>query len=157
MKTNTKQPIEQAESGNIVKPVLANRLLKFRAFHKSRKKMYQVFSFCSDFITITHDKIEKLPINEFEQIMQFIGYFDENGKELYYGDVVSRQTSRDSSRLLLIDWNENYQETDFYTLDRKMTFGKRHDHDTLVGNIYENPILLQTGLDWETHYPQLFS
>jgi hypothetical protein len=28
MSTNTKQPIEQAESGNLVKPVLANRLFK---------------------------------------------------------------------------------------------------------------------------------
>ena len=76
--------------------------------------------------------------------MQFIGYLDENNKELYYGDIVSRQTSRDSFRMLLIDWNENYQETDFYTLDKKMTFGKRHDRDTLVGNVYENPELLQT-------------
>lgn len=115
-----------------------NREIKFRAWDAVDEKMYLF-----DLIDLRQDQEKSDMSNLFlsydsTHIMQYTGIKDENGKEIYEGDIMKTPAG-----IGLIKWDKCFivywGKEDYTTL-----------HDTpykyieVIGNIYENPELLQT-------------
>ncbi len=69
------------------------------------------------------------------QLMQFTGLHDKNGKEIWEGDIVTfTGLSRFHQTPFVIQWNEKCARYTDYS---------PKDQAEVIGNIYENPELLQ--------------
>jgi len=120
------------------------REYKFRAFHKGRKEMYKVFSFCEDFIkreTVLGD-IEKLPRSEFEPIQQYTGLTDKNGKEIYEGDVIEAWGQQTVVEYLEGSFMAKVLQTGYEKSQYDLLFNIL-SACRVIGNIYEHPNLLE--------------
>lgn len=108
------------------------REIKFRGWDNLNKKMYEVFSFCKDYIKIVTenigDGVSKYDIERFE-IMQYTGLKDKHGKEIYEGDIVR-----------IVTGYEYVVELTWYSLGYSKAYGYSYEPNCIViGNIYENP------------------
>jgi len=138
------------------------RTIKFRAWDKENKQMITSSQGVSTIIRRhildypglglgTGEGNSEVKKGKFE-IMQFTGSFDKNGKEIYEGDIIENE----NKEKLLIVWVEDicafYQSmipwsrittTQVKNLIPHMV-DMRFNHKEVIGNIYENPELLQT-------------
>ena len=136
MKAQTDNSVKP-KVGNSTKPLLSSRLLKFRACLKNSSEIYEVMSFCKEYVKVYTDITEKgytkLSIDNFEPLMQFTGIKDRNNVEIYEGDIVEMWGTKQ-----LVEWQnyDNYQGFDIETDDSDIV---------ILGNIYENPELLLGG------------
>jgi uncharacterized phage protein (TIGR01671 family) len=136
------------------------REIKFRAWHTALKKMFSAEEMAEDQLTLltigkfinVSSESTKLSVIIDEMIpLQFTGLKDENGKEIYEGDVV-----KDSfDRIMQVKW-WNYRlcwvaisETNFHHADLFDWCEKDENYDRtdvarvqVIGNIHENPELL---------------
>lgn len=116
--------------------------IRFRFWDIEFKKMFK-----------DHEMIKKsITFNEFfnnkyspVEIMQYTGLQDVTGKEIYEGDIIKPS---DSKLFFIIAWDDNLCK--FGGLHPDKEFGLRlnkldTDCYTIVGNIYENPELLELG------------
>ena len=87
---------------------------------------------------------ETLDVKDIE-LMQFTGVKDKNGKEIYEGDLLNTAGSPSEVR-----WNEDRWDVYWHWRDQPGwhdgIVGLKEDHDRLevIGNIYENPELLES-------------
>ena len=117
--------------------------IKFRAWDKENKKM--VYSGTDDFWFMSFDNESigilgchniggdpDTTIDSFE-LMQFVGLTDKNGKKIYEGDIVSSS-------------NKGIKKVFWSKLDCQFaidgTYLYRMADIEIIGNIYENPELL---------------
>jgi len=129
-----------------------NRIIKFRAWNPLDKQIYypdrnlQVWELLRGYSD--------------ENLMQFTGLLDKNGKEIYEGDIVGERTLTDSPRLGVVKFGEyaNPFNSDEFTKHqgfyvdwncdmtrRDLGFWTGHKLDfEVIGNIYENPELLNS-------------
>jgi len=70
-------------------------------------------------------------------IMQYTGLKDKNGKEIYEGDVLKLQYKKAHPNIIVI---RNYIEDTFHLEDE---LGWGDTRCIVIGNIYENPDLLE--------------
>jgi hypothetical protein len=79
----------------------------------------------------------------FSELMQYTGLLDKNGKEIYEGDIVKR----DNNDISVIYWNlktTGFILTPNHTkLRGEVVLGLLHTQMEVIGNIYENPNLLE--------------
>ena len=75
-------------------------------------------------------------LSSFNDLMQDTGLKDKNGKEIYEGDVC-RVDYTDGWELGVVE----YEKGTYYLIYKSL--GMNHDKIEVVGNIYENPELLE--------------
>jgi uncharacterized phage protein (TIGR01671 family) len=124
------------------------RIIKFRAYSKQEKEMFEVFSFCDKFIKVivgigTACKEDR---NEFEPLMQFTGLKDKNGKGIYEGDIVTYKrgvgnwTGQFMTTTHEIVFNDN---TFAFVMKYGSSYIKLREHWNyeyeVIGNIHEDP------------------
>ena len=129
------------------------RELKFHAFNKERKKMYDVYSFDQHFIRVAENvalgvAVTQFSVDDFEPIMQYVGLKDKNVKEIYEGDVVLF----DYEKILVSYGIQGVDAFEGIGFNLWSHYGQKQDGTRLqseievVGNIYESPELLNTSI-----------
>ena len=116
------------------------RKIKFRAWDKTNKKMWQYPFGLYDVPFWIGDEISKS--EKRGEIMQFTGLKDKNRKEVYEGDIVM-------INLKLISVI-SFKNGKFGYKDREYHFSLDEDIK-ILGNIYENPELLKELLKRGNH------
>lgn len=122
------------------------REIKFRVWNKKDKQMYEVSSidFYFEFINWKPNKdgSETRTFMEWEdcELIEYTGLKDKNGKEIYEGDIV-----RVNSGIAKILWQFTgaFGFVLKYIEDELNTIMIAEDCYEVIGNIYENPELLQ--------------
>lgn len=109
--------------------------IKFRAWEKNLKEMIEVYNI--DFVSKMINRDIAFRFFDEVELMQYTGLKDRNGKEIYEGDIV--RYFKDELGIVkfvagsfIIDGNTCYES--FLELGGKIA---------IVGNIYENPDLLE--------------
>jgi hypothetical protein len=107
------------------------RTIKFRAWDKESKKMFFMNGITGSFFAF--DGEDSLKLHPEVPIMQFTGLKDKNGKEIYEGDIVARESIAD------LPYKVEWFGTGWFYSDGDML----DEHDSpeieVIGNIYENP------------------
>lgn len=122
--------------------------IKFRAYHKENKKMYEVFSFCDEFVKIVVGigSVIKLPRTEFEPLMQ--KWNPSNGLEVYTGDLFTAVCSPSGSnkkieRICKIDFDGRGMNVSVWYKKEWWHYGSiNFTTFKNIGNIYDNANLL---------------
>lgn len=131
---------------------------KFRAFVKNKNIIVKVDKInFENKIIVTY--LDELPfptsaVYSFEDIelMQYIGLKDKNGKEIYEGDIVRKKcnylnTGETKIRLYKVVWKEEWCAWALKKLGNCTQscymYKNELDFCEIVGNIYENPELLE--------------
>lgn len=116
------------------------REIKFRSWNKPTQKMNYFELFDSMWRSLSADQRNTLP--EFNELMQFTGLKDKNGKEIYEGDYLKKYH--------LDIWYEGQLKTDGmqWWIDNIVNEKEYMDSTSgkfceVIGNIYENPDLLK--------------
>jgi uncharacterized phage protein (TIGR01671 family) len=138
----TKQNLN-TEPSNSTKPVLANRLFKFRAWVKEQNRMIKVFGFNEHLVFEQTWDSPSIKENIFEiedcHIMQFTGSIDNKGNEIFEGDIVRLPDSfipRDRP-IIFTDYGSWYIGKIGIGFDQMKADG--FVECEVIGNVFENP------------------
>lgn len=128
---------------------MKQREIKFRAYHKIQKRMFEVYGLGLDFVTENTldgvspgdnawqgDELKNI------EIMQFTGLTDKNGKEVFEGDMISlgdgKATIEYSNQDFCFVFWHNIDE-EWYSL----AYLKGLKNFEIIGNIHEHKHLLK--------------
>ena len=119
------------------------REIKFRAYHKERKEMFEIASidFEEKKAALSNGIIKLLNVDfkQFE-MLQYTGLKDKNGKEIYEGDIIICKYGPEIT--MEVKWiDEGFRTLGKYNVDNYVGYVKNSAE--VIGNIYENPELLE--------------
>ncbi|UYN55629.1 YopX family protein [Lacticaseibacillus chiayiensis] len=127
------------------------RPIKFRLWNRPLNKMQKV-SFLQfwgrgvGLLTSTGDHYQLDPKQG--ELMQFTGVKDENGREIYEGDIVQTYEIDDDGRPINAVVKYEDHLAGFTLTNEYQGVWRRLDNDyPVIGNIYENPELLEARHD----------
>ena len=115
--------------------------IKFRVWDKYRNQLY----ICDDIYFAQEPLNEAFKLDEFA-FMQYTGLKDANGKEIYEGDIVVEAYKGEFSICLTTFEKKPLKSGTYEVKWKKIGFnlGSEDGRDyEVVGNIYENPELLE--------------
>ena len=113
------------------------REIKFRTWDKLNKEMFNIESINFQERRVYKDAVSYSKFNDIE-LMQYTGLKDMDGKEIYEGDILF-ESFREEYFKVVFENGSFRAEADGYSLDLE-------DYDDIcevVGNIYENPELME--------------
>jgi len=125
-----------------------NRIYKFRAWDKIRKKMSMPFTLEDiDDCVISNQMCDGKYYRLFDcEILQYTGLKDKNGKEIYEGDII-RANFADIKYKEIKEFKSEvmFGYGQFYVCDNSIVYPvfDIFAHIEIIGNIYENPELLE--------------
>ena len=116
------------------------KLLKIRTWDKEIKEM-KVWDFRDVW------ESELMPDFDDYDLMQFTGLLDKEGKEIYEGDIIRFHSKEHAKKPVAVRWDRCMGVSGWYTNNCS---GIPQDKDSnpimvIIGNIYENPELLNEG------------
>ncbi|PHI05727.1 YopX family protein [Fusobacterium polymorphum] len=118
------------------------REIKFRAWDKLNKEMFNVESINFSFLKVYRDIVSYRKFNDIE-LMQYTGLKDKNNKEIYEGDIVKLRNNHGMGVVKYYDeWGAFVIE---YTKPKPLVvLGMNYyiEDIKILGNIYENSELL---------------
>ena len=113
------------------------REIKFRIFNKRRKKMIYDTEMAMRNM-IDNDFVSE---DEHRYLMQYTGLKDKNGREIYEGDIIRIYNDEIDEEDSWIG-EVSYHIGGFFSGDEDL-LGNVHFRAKVIGNIYENPELLE--------------
>lgn len=120
------------------------REIKFRAYCKKRKAIFDVtwmlFNQSDVVLQVLPDTNALVSIKNIE-LMQYTGFKDKNGREIYEGDIIRIYNDEINEEDSWID-EVSYHMGGFFSGDEDL-LGNVHFRAKVIGNIYENPELLE--------------
>ena len=123
------------------------REIKFRAWDKKRKEIFQIgnlsISYSGSFLDCTKRmtnlfREERLLIPEDCEVMQYTGLKDINGEEIYEGDIIKWIDSDGKERRDAVEFRRGH----FFICNYDYSIDC-YPQIEVIGNIYENPELLE--------------
>lgn len=140
------------------------REIKFRAWDKARKVMYDVDTIEMDILKdgSSNNQISGWDDTEWQcgiplenvELLQYIGCKDINGKEIYEGDIIERTDKTPVERFYgkkeigIVEYKSTrfllkINQDNYYGLNRDDIFFSYMADYKVIGNIYENKELLE--------------
>ncbi|HEC67023.1 MAG TPA: hypothetical protein ENI23_17235 [bacterium] len=124
------------------------RLVKYNAWHKKHKRMFGVmaihFNPGADEVLFLGEGWEGIAGKDVIPL-EYISVKDKRGHEIYEGDVLMKESSRNNPRYKVT--RKVYKEVKWIHTKRYLGFNiVKGDNQEIVGNIYENPELLKPHL-----------
>ena len=117
------------------------REIKFRAWDRDRKKMFIPSSFGLPWITDLREKRSNCVL------MQFTGLMDRADQDIYEGDIVRIPKfgagHNDASQNTVVEYNDRWARFRFRLPTGGYYDPVPHWEIEVVGNLYENPELLE--------------
>ena len=112
------------------------REIRFRAWEKFLKQMIPVDNIDFEQKMINTESAWRM-FDEIE-IMQYTGLKDKNGKEIYEGDILRDEHTQ---KIRAVEYNS----PSFVLVDSNRYFfwNCHYDEQEVIGNIYENPELME--------------
>lgn len=117
---------------------------KFRAWFKREQRMFLISDLDTRNQVVLDNSYNIYPFNEIE-LMQSTGLFDENGKEIFDGDILHTP----DNELAKVFWNDDLAGwfVDFIyetaELSEVADIQSNRSICAIAGNIYENPEFLE--------------
>lgn len=119
-----------------------NRIIKFRAYWKDRVPQLGIcevveIDFRENTACISNGAVMVFPKLDEIQLIQYTGLKDENNKEIYEGDIVTRYIGSGKYS----NYQVSFKDGGFF-----IGYGQIRDFNTdskVIGNIFENPELLK--------------
>lgn len=125
-----------------------NREIKFRAWDKEEKRIINYPELCNLYRYAEMASLDLWLENDFITLMQYTGLKDKNGKEIWEGDIVKygRYTNTPNAVGFIAFDNEliAFVIKDFRVSQDWYFMGVNKKNLEIIGNIYENPELLET-------------
>lgn len=118
------------------------REIKFRAWDKLNKEMFNVESINFQERRVYRDTVSYREFNDIE-LMQYTGLKDKNNKEIYEGDILFESFGERYYRVIFengsfrAEFKGDFEEYSFDLID---VVAQSYE---VVGNIYENPELME--------------
>lgn len=120
------------------------REYKFKAWHKIEKRLFDVYGFDKDNVyeDSMNDYLETVVSRKYCDLIQYTGLQDVIGKDIYEGYICEWV---DSDRNIRID-KVIFGEAKFYLCNNSYSITSyANEKLKVIGNIYENPELLERG------------
>ena len=126
MSESTKPTLNEAEKGNKSKPLLANRILRFRVWDKISKQMYRWSQIAS--ISLVDFELEHYTL------MQFTGVKDKKGVDIYEGDKIKYKNFKGYSTIVFENGAFGY-----YGISCFITLLETNiDYIEVIGNVFQD-------------------